>query len=273
MIETFDPGVVNPRSSRKHRRLDDNPSDGGGESHPVGPIPPPSAIDPTVAPNQDDGDVGSFGPWTVAEWRPRRNTRAQSTPKVDTPTPVQGSRFSPILTSDMDEEFALLARNKVVRPKASVPSSLHQSRKTSVPPMLKANAKKKMILAGKALKVTPMRKPLIVNLSDFPILSRFSAKASSSKPATRQGTLLDSTRHSATTMKENAKPNIVHSGSAIISEQVEAPILGDPLDASTGTGDQLDPLVLPNSVSENSSIAFAQSNHNTDGGRVVAMLE
>ncbi|KAK8996285.1 hypothetical protein V6N11_076525 [Hibiscus sabdariffa] len=42
MIETFDPGVVNPRSSRKHRRLDDNPSDGGGESHPVGPIPPPS---------------------------------------------------------------------------------------------------------------------------------------------------------------------------------------------------------------------------------------
>ncbi|KAK8528300.1 hypothetical protein V6N12_074831 [Hibiscus sabdariffa] len=42
IIETFDPGAVNPHSSRKHRRLDDNPPDSGGKTRPAGPIPPPS---------------------------------------------------------------------------------------------------------------------------------------------------------------------------------------------------------------------------------------
>ncbi|KAK8556925.1 hypothetical protein V6N12_003314 [Hibiscus sabdariffa] len=41
MIETFDPGAVNPHSSRKHRRLDDSLSD-GGDTRPVGPSLPPS---------------------------------------------------------------------------------------------------------------------------------------------------------------------------------------------------------------------------------------
>ncbi|KAK9028819.1 hypothetical protein V6N11_025957 [Hibiscus sabdariffa] len=36
MAETFDPGLVNSRNSRKHRRLDDNPLDGGGDTRPVG---------------------------------------------------------------------------------------------------------------------------------------------------------------------------------------------------------------------------------------------
>ncbi|KAK8984139.1 hypothetical protein V6N11_029463 [Hibiscus sabdariffa] len=36
MAKTFDPGVVHPRNSRKHRRLDDNPSGGGGDTRPVG---------------------------------------------------------------------------------------------------------------------------------------------------------------------------------------------------------------------------------------------
>ncbi|KAK9018022.1 hypothetical protein V6N11_001012 [Hibiscus sabdariffa] len=41
MIETFDPGAVNPHSFRKHRRLDDSLSD-GGDTRPVGPSLPPS---------------------------------------------------------------------------------------------------------------------------------------------------------------------------------------------------------------------------------------
>ncbi|KAK9020486.1 hypothetical protein V6N11_010510 [Hibiscus sabdariffa] len=36
MAETFDSGIVNSRNSRKNRRLDDNPSDGGGDTLPVG---------------------------------------------------------------------------------------------------------------------------------------------------------------------------------------------------------------------------------------------
>ncbi|KAK8502910.1 hypothetical protein V6N12_054137 [Hibiscus sabdariffa] len=42
MIETFDPGAVHPRSSRKHRRLDDILLDGGGDTRSVGPLPPSS---------------------------------------------------------------------------------------------------------------------------------------------------------------------------------------------------------------------------------------
>ncbi|KAK8534124.1 hypothetical protein V6N12_047521 [Hibiscus sabdariffa] len=35
MIGTFDPGADIPRNSRKHRRLDDIPPDGGGEARPI----------------------------------------------------------------------------------------------------------------------------------------------------------------------------------------------------------------------------------------------
>ncbi|KAK8573416.1 hypothetical protein V6N13_100213 [Hibiscus sabdariffa] len=242
MIETFDPGAVHPRSSRKHRRLDDILLDGGGDTRSVGPLPPssyghaqescpvlfptPISVDPlmeqgpvnqskvshivpTVATNQDDGVVGSFGPWMVAERRPRRNTRVQFVPKVNTSTLVQGSRFNPIFTSNMDKELAFPTGNNMVPPKASVPS-LHQTRKTTAPSNLEANAKMKMISTGKMPKVIPLRKPMTVNLSDFLVQSRFSAKASSSKQAASHETLLDSTRHSTTTMKENDDPNIVH---------------------------------------------------------------
>ncbi|KAK8625818.1 hypothetical protein V6N13_056975 [Hibiscus sabdariffa] len=81
----------------------------------------------TVTPNQGDGDVGSFGPWMIAERHPRRNTRVQSASKAKTPIQVRGSCFNPVLTSDMDEEPALSVGNKVVPPKTSVSSLLHQS--------------------------------------------------------------------------------------------------------------------------------------------------
>ncbi|KAK8704164.1 hypothetical protein V6N13_047796 [Hibiscus sabdariffa] len=292
MIETFDPGAVNPHSSRKHRRLDDSLSD-GGDTRPVGPSLPPSYKEslmkdsestfcdadaffddedveilevllpapvsaepvmeqapanhpkvshhtPTVITNQDDGAVGSFGPW-------------------------MGSRFNPIHASDMDEEPA---GNNVVPPKTSVPSSLHQSRKTTAPSHLKVAAKKKMILAGKMSKATPLRKPMTVNLLDFPILSKFSATASSSKSATTQGTLLDKTRHSVTTMNENADPNIVHSGSATNLAQDKSLILGDPPDVITGSDGPFGPSIMLKSASGDTLTKPARSNQHMDEGRV-----
>ncbi|KAK8637494.1 hypothetical protein V6N13_064913 [Hibiscus sabdariffa] len=220
---------------------------------------------PTVITNHDDGVVGSFGPWMVATRRPRRTPRVQPHPQVNAPSLVQGSRFNPIHASDMDEEPA---GNNVVPPKSSVPSSLHQSRKTTAPSHLKVAAKKKMILAGKMPKATPLRKPMTVNLSDFPILSKFSATASSSKSATTQGTLLDKTRHSVTTMNENADPNIVHSGSATNLAQDKSLILGDPPDVITGSDGPLGPSIMLKSASGDTLTKPARSNQHTDEGRV-----
>ncbi|KAK8478310.1 hypothetical protein V6N11_014343 [Hibiscus sabdariffa] len=50
MIETFDPGVVSSRNSRKHRRLDDDPPD-SGKIRPTGTIPPPSYKDSLMEDN------------------------------------------------------------------------------------------------------------------------------------------------------------------------------------------------------------------------------
>ncbi|KAK8658538.1 hypothetical protein V6N13_036741 [Hibiscus sabdariffa] len=122
-----------------------------------------------------------------------------------------------------------------------------------------------------------MRKPLTVNLSEFPTLSRFSANASTSrsKPALFQGPPLELTQHSISIMKENVDPNIVHApkGVSFSSEQVELPIVGDPPDNLKYTSGQSTSSVPPNPIAGEKVSVIEESSHNTDGGHAMEMLE
>ncbi|KAK8624406.1 hypothetical protein V6N13_065751 [Hibiscus sabdariffa] len=126
--------------------------------------------------------------------------------------------------------------------------------KLVVPPEMASN-KNKVTPASKTSRDPIIRKPLTVNLSDFPVLSRFASKASSSRLLVHKqhGPALDITRHSTTIMKENIDPNVVQVPSEAngSSELIDVPILGDPPDLSLvggqsrDPGDQLDPPNIP----------------------------
>ncbi|KAK8691468.1 hypothetical protein V6N13_074978 [Hibiscus sabdariffa] len=116
-----------------------------------------------------------------------------------------------------------------------------------------------------------MCKPLQVNLSDFPVLSRFSAKASSSRSKP-----LDTTRHSITVMKENADPNIVNlpRGSDATMVTAEGSIMGDPPDRSSpAAGGQLADRSSSIPGTGSPDVVTDVNSHNADGDRVMAMLE
>ncbi|KAK8683793.1 hypothetical protein V6N13_039841 [Hibiscus sabdariffa] len=178
---------------------------------------------------------------------------------LDLGFPIQGFRFNPILASDMDDTL-----------------SEQQPRQPMAPPARKTGGKKHLVYTGKAPRVSPMRKPLTVNLSEFPALSRFSANASTSrsKPALFQGPSLKPTRHSISIM-ENVDPNIVHApkGVSFSSEQVELPIVGDPPDNLKYTSGQSASSVPPNPIAGEKVSVIEESSHNTDGGRAMEMLE
>ncbi|KAK8709756.1 hypothetical protein V6N13_060763 [Hibiscus sabdariffa] len=211
-------------------------------------------------PAQDANDVGSFGPWMLAERRPRRNARIHNATSNTVPLPVQGSRFNPILASDTEDTF-----------------SEQQPRKPIAPLARKTGGKKHLVSTGKAPRVSPMRKPLTVNLSEFPVLSRFSVNASTSrsKPALFQGVSLEPTRHSISIMKENADPNFIHvpKGVSIISEQVELPMVGDPPDNLKNTSGQSASSGPPNPIAGDKFTVIEESSHSTDGDRAMEMLE
>ncbi|KAK8628179.1 hypothetical protein V6N13_063890 [Hibiscus sabdariffa] len=84
-----------------------------------------------------------------------------------------------------------------------------------------------------------------MNIADFPALSRFTSKASSShsNPIINQGISLDKSRHTTTIMQENADPNVIRmiSVSNVPMELVTAPTLGDPPDMSIDPRGQPDP--------------------------------
>ncbi|KAK8635025.1 hypothetical protein V6N13_022903 [Hibiscus sabdariffa] len=164
----------------------------------------------------------------MAERRPRRTAKVQSDAIKNATFQILGSLFNPIFASDMDEESTLPAGSSL----PPHPSPNH-GRKQLVPSTLKAPNKKKLVATNKASKAPTIRKPLIVNLSDFQVLSRFTFKASSSRSVVHKHhrTSLDSTRHSSIVMKDNADPNIVQMPNMVIGnlELVNAPILGDPL--------------------------------------------
>ncbi|KAK8697415.1 hypothetical protein V6N13_113566 [Hibiscus sabdariffa] len=196
---------------------------------------------------------------------------------ANTSAPLQNysSRFNPIIASDIDEEVAFSAGTK-----AAHTVSPHHDRKSLNPSSLKASGKKKVVSSGKASRVSPMRKPLQVNLSDFPVLSRFSAKASSSRSKP-----LDTTRHSTTIMKENADPNIVNlprvsdtssrfTSSDATMVMAEGSFVGDPPDRSAqAAGGQFADRSLSIPGTGSPDIVTDVNSHNAEGDRVMAMLE
>ncbi|KAK8606513.1 hypothetical protein V6N13_030794 [Hibiscus sabdariffa] len=317
MDETFDPGAFSSHNSRKHRRLDDDPPDDGETRPAGTILPPSykdslmkdnstaihdadDEICPDMIPKSDrvapdevqammkssdtsppasdaplncNSDiVDSFGPWMLAERRPRRDARIQKAASASAPIQIQGSRFNPFLASDADTEVAIFVGNKVTPTVSS-----QQARQPLAPSTLKDSGKKKVVSTGKTPRASPMRKPLQVNLSDFPVLSRFSAKASSSrsKPALNQGTPLDSTRHATSVMKENDEPNIVNMPRGFVDtlERADVPIVGDPPDVVTNMDGQLVDRHLPLQGSGKPGVVPDVNSHSADGYRVMAMLE
>ncbi|KAL4272815.1 hypothetical protein GQ457_13G011530 [Hibiscus cannabinus] len=157
--------------------------------------------------NHDSITNGSFGPWMIVAQRPHRNIRAQNDSTKSNPIQVQGSRFNPILVAETNEVLVLSTGNNLP------PSPLtQQARKLPIPLAHKANSKKKMIASSNTSKAPVMRKPLMVILSNFLVLSRFASKAfnSRSNPNANQGISVDKTRHSTTVMQENDDPNVVN---------------------------------------------------------------
>ncbi|KAK8617252.1 hypothetical protein V6N13_080170 [Hibiscus sabdariffa] len=144
--------------------------------------------------NQDSISDGSFGPWMIDARHPRRNIRVPYDPTKMAPTPIQTSRFNPILDAESDD----------------------------------------VTTTSKASKAPGFRKPLTINLSEFHALSRFASKTFSSRSSSNenQGISLDKTRHMATVMQENANPNVIHVPlvNNTSTDLALAPTLGDPPD-------------------------------------------
>ncbi|KAK8624407.1 hypothetical protein V6N13_065752 [Hibiscus sabdariffa] len=127
MIGTFDPGPDIPRNSRKQRRLDDIPLDGGdgarlmysggGEARLFGSAP----LD------QDPATDDSFDPWMMAERRPHRNAKMHSDFHRNVSFQVQGSRFSLIFAPDMFKETTLPTESNMPPPVLSSHTRKQQS--------------------------------------------------------------------------------------------------------------------------------------------------
>ncbi|KAK8679950.1 hypothetical protein V6N13_108909 [Hibiscus sabdariffa] len=95
-----------------------------------------------------------------------------------------------------------------------------------------------MFVSGKTSRATIIKKPLTVNFVDFPVLSRFSHKAftSRSSPPDTHSSILDKSKPLVTVMKENDNPNIVDGSSRPIglnAESFSPSPKGDPSDMST----------------------------------------
>ncbi|KAK8639522.1 hypothetical protein V6N13_137897 [Hibiscus sabdariffa] len=231
----------------------------------VEPILPVEAPSPAAAPS----DSVSFGPWMVAARRTRKLPPNQSSSKVPHVTSFgQASRFSPIFVSDSDGINVSHSAPTVPTHVPSIPGAKQKS----------AMAKKKSAISGRNFKATTVRKPLMMNLSDFPAFSRFSHKASTSKTSASldQRSTLDKSKHSATVMQENENPNIV-AGSFfppdVNADSYNVPPLGDPPDPSfwldTDARDQLPPAPLSHGSVDAGIVKVLDSGDS----REVAMIE
>ncbi|KAK8662350.1 hypothetical protein V6N13_091929 [Hibiscus sabdariffa] len=201
---------------------------------PCEPVPNPSS---NVPPPSDIATAYvSFGPWMVAARRICKQFPVQTVAKTPPANNFgQTSRFSPLLATDSDGVHA---------GHYATAGFIHASSTASVPQRpvaVKSLAKKKSTVAGKTSKPAFVKKPLTVNLSDFPALSRFSHKASSSKAPTpeNQSIILDKSKHSAIVMTENDNPNIIERSSlppVLNAECSSCPPLGDPPDPKQQLG-------------------------------------
>ncbi|KAK8660876.1 hypothetical protein V6N13_051784 [Hibiscus sabdariffa] len=230
MSGVLDNGASLPRNSRKHRRLDDDPPDGGGTVDPAATVAggtldqiieyeslpticfhcgkyghlqdkcpdtqQPSTVEETIVPpvsNQQRAEESSYGPWMVVERRPRKTLNKQVITINDKPGMIfQGSRFNPLRASEENVDAPS-------EPLAEVP--IQQVRSAASIPRAKPRNKGKSTLSFSNPAIH--RKPPVVNLADFPVLNRNHSKASSSSR-----TSLDQLRHTTVVIDENSDPNV-----------------------------------------------------------------
>ncbi|KAL4333564.1 hypothetical protein GQ457_07G033850 [Hibiscus cannabinus] len=201
--------------------------------------PPPSTEVP-LPPSEPSPPTPStmYGPWMVVEKRQRRpQTRVAVGDDNALRANVTASRFAPIF----DSNVAVSAPTEVSRPPttSSTSASKRIFKAKHVPTKQVPSTQK---YKGKATSAVNVRKPLQINLADFPILPRSSHKAgpSTHMPSSKVSFRLDGNKHSSISLPENSDPNISAGGSSLMASIVpgEPPQKqpDPPLSASKPTG-------------------------------------
>ncbi|KAK8657942.1 hypothetical protein V6N13_036159 [Hibiscus sabdariffa] len=162
----------------------------------------PKENDPTPPePIQPHDSVSSaYGPWMQVDKRQRRPIhKPQTKDHKHTNKRFMGSRFNPIYEDDEDLQTTegLQGVEDVLAPSPTKNTRPDHKQKGKQPTVYKH---------PRAIHV---RKPLQVTLNDFPIVSRFTSKGSSSRsvPSTLKTSHLDKSRHSAVVLSENTEPS------------------------------------------------------------------
>ncbi|KAK8513602.1 hypothetical protein V6N12_052779 [Hibiscus sabdariffa] len=154
-----------------------------------------------------------YGPWMVVEKRQRRPlTRVAVGDNNALGANVTASRFAPIFDSSVD----VSAPMEVSRPPTTISTAASKRifKAKHVPTKQVPTTQKHK---GKATSAVNVRKPLQINLADFPILPRSSHKAGPSThlPSSKVSFRLDGNKHSSISLPENSDPNISASGSSL----------------------------------------------------------
>ncbi|KAL4311250.1 hypothetical protein GQ457_01G038400 [Hibiscus cannabinus] len=182
----------------------------------------------------------SFGPWMIATRRPRHTIKKPENNK----TPIKknlphGSRFNPILETEDAEDMEQTALHSKHPQNQEKPDKTSSTNTTTT-----FKAKGKTSIFPKKPKAIPVRKPLTVSLSDFPILFRNTDRMRKPHPgaSTSHTTALDKTKHSAVALDENADPTsagtIIKDGlNTTYENQIsdDTSPVGDPPDSSKNT--------------------------------------
>ncbi|KAK8653849.1 hypothetical protein V6N13_127832 [Hibiscus sabdariffa] len=165
-----------------------------------------------------------FGPWMVVEKCQRRLQPKEAAGRSNSNSvPITESRFTPILdinTADPPQPALRVSTNAQASPNLTRPStsslpvtSKRISKSKSAPPKHASVTMKSKGRSSAAEQHAPtfnVRKPLQLNLGDFPILSRNDHRAGSSRQALSPTGIsrLDRSKHSSIFLPENSDPNI-----------------------------------------------------------------
>ncbi|KAK8473961.1 hypothetical protein V6N13_017153 [Hibiscus sabdariffa] len=139
---------------------------------------------------------------------------------------ISGSRFNPIFESD---EINVLEHPRPNQDQHSISPQPPINTKNQSKAVAKSKGKDPV--AHKTPKAFPVRKPVAMSLSDFPVIHRNSNKANMSRHHSTHP--LNRDKHSSVVMNENAEPD----AQLVIKGDINNPILVD----DTLNGDPPDP--------------------------------
>ncbi|KAK8683137.1 hypothetical protein V6N13_039204 [Hibiscus sabdariffa] len=192
-----------------------------------------------------------FGPWMVVEKRQRRLQSKDAVGKDNAPgVTITASRFAPIFESSVDVPTPTKITRPPTRSSSAVSKRIFKAK--SVPTKQVPTAQKSKSKASSDVNV---RKPLQLNLADFPILPRFNHKAgpSTQMPSPKVVSRLDGNKHSVISLPENSDPNIPTDDSTLMGNNVTGEPLRKPpdpiLSAYPSTGQATE--VLPGDMQHN----------------------